>query len=55
VHSTNERLTVAVIYISHFDHAHVDPTESNFEALGKGVEASSRTTATKPQNICPRA
>lgn len=29
---------LAVSYISRFDLAHVDPTESNFDALGKGVE-----------------
>src|SRR5256714_4277241 len=29
---------LAVSYMSRFDLAHVDPTESNFDALGKGVE-----------------
>jgi ribonucleoside-diphosphate reductase alpha chain len=29
---------LAVSYISRFDLAHVDPTESGFDALGKGVE-----------------
>jgi ribonucleoside-diphosphate reductase alpha chain len=29
---------LAVSYLSRFDLAHVDPTESNFDALGKGVE-----------------
>src|SRR5947199_1085616 len=30
---------LAVSYMSRFDLAHVDPSESNFDALGKGVEA----------------
>ncbi|BAL77205.1 vitamin B12-dependent ribonucleotide reductase [Bradyrhizobium cosmicum] len=29
---------LAVSYMSRFDLAHVDPTESNFDALGKGVD-----------------
>src|SRR5262249_54149120 len=29
---------LAVSYLSRFDLAHVDPRESNFDALGKGVE-----------------
>ena len=29
---------LAVSYMSRYDLAHVDPTESNFDALGKGVE-----------------
>jgi len=29
---------LAVSYMSRFDLAHVDPTESNFDALGRGVE-----------------
>src|ERR1700726_5025859 len=29
---------LAVSYLSRFDLAHVEPTESNFDALGKGVE-----------------
>ena len=29
---------LAVSYLSRFDLAHVDPSESNFDALGKGVE-----------------
>ncbi len=29
---------LAVSYMSRFDLAHVDPTESNFDAMGKGVE-----------------
>ncbi|MGE3146450.1 MAG: vitamin B12-dependent ribonucleotide reductase, partial [Pseudorhodoplanes sp.] len=29
---------LAVSYLSRFDLAHVDPTEGNFDALGKGVE-----------------
>jgi ribonucleoside-diphosphate reductase alpha chain len=29
---------LAVSYMARFDLAHVDPTESNFDALGKGVE-----------------
>jgi ribonucleoside-diphosphate reductase alpha chain len=29
---------LAVSYMSRFDLAHVDPTESNFDALGKGIE-----------------
>ncbi len=29
---------LAVSYMERFDLAHVDPTESNFDALGKGVE-----------------
>jgi ribonucleoside-diphosphate reductase alpha chain len=29
---------LAVSYLSRYDLAHVDPTESNFDALGKGVE-----------------
>jgi ribonucleoside-diphosphate reductase alpha chain len=29
---------LAVSYMSRFDLAHVDPSESNFDALGKGVE-----------------
>jgi ribonucleoside-diphosphate reductase alpha chain len=29
---------LAVSYMGRFDLAHVDPTESNFDALGKGVE-----------------
>ncbi|MEW6644122.1 MAG: vitamin B12-dependent ribonucleotide reductase [Pseudomonadota bacterium] len=29
---------LAVSYLSRFDLAHVDPTESNFDALGKGID-----------------
>ena len=29
---------LAVSYMSRFDLAHVDPTETNFDAMGKGVE-----------------
>src|SRR4029079_6627886 len=29
---------LAVSYMSRFDLAHVDPSESNFDAMGKGVE-----------------
>ena len=29
---------LAISYLERFDLAHVDPTESNFDALGKGVE-----------------
>src|SRR5262249_59064006 len=29
---------LAVSYLERFDLAHVDPTESGFDALGKGVE-----------------
>jgi hypothetical protein len=28
----------AVSYMSRFDRAHVDPSESNFDAMGRGVE-----------------
>ena len=29
---------LAVSYMSRFDLAHVDPSESNFDAIGKGIE-----------------
>src|SRR5262249_17554167 len=37
---------LAVSYLSRFDLAHVDPSESNFDALGRGVEEG-RPLATK--------
>ena len=37
---------LAVSYMSRFDLAHVDPTESNFDALGKGVEEGKTPEAT---------
>ena len=48
---------LAVSYMSRFDLAHVDPSESNFDALGKGVEEGKEptTAATRPTSICPRA
>ena len=36
---------LAVSYMSRFDLAHVDPTESNFDAMGKGVEEGKRAGA----------
>ena len=38
---------LAVSYLSRFDLAHVDPSESNFDALGKGVEEGRPAPATK--------
>jgi ribonucleoside-diphosphate reductase alpha chain len=38
---------LAVSYMSRFDLAHVDPSESNFDALGKGVEEGRPASATK--------
>jgi ribonucleoside-diphosphate reductase alpha chain len=37
---------LAVSYLSRFDLAHVDPSESNFDALGRGVEEG-KTPATR--------
>jgi ribonucleoside-diphosphate reductase alpha chain len=39
---------LAVSYMSRFDLAHVDPTESNFDAIGKGV-AEGKTPEGTPQ------
>jgi ribonucleoside-diphosphate reductase alpha chain len=36
-----------VSYLERFDLAHVDPTESGFDALGKGVEEGKPTGATQ--------
>ena len=36
---------LAVSYMSRFDLAHVDPSESNFDAMGKGVEEGKRAGA----------
>jgi ribonucleoside-diphosphate reductase alpha chain len=38
---------LAVSYLERFDLAHVDPTESNFDALGKGVAEGKPTGATQ--------
>jgi ribonucleoside-diphosphate reductase alpha chain len=38
---------LAVSYLSRFDLAHVDPSESNFDALGRGVEEGKPTPATR--------
>ncbi|MEJ0077225.1 MAG: vitamin B12-dependent ribonucleotide reductase [Alphaproteobacteria bacterium] len=38
---------LAVSYLSRFDLAHVDPSEANFDALGKGVEEGKPAPATK--------
>jgi ribonucleoside-diphosphate reductase alpha chain len=38
---------LAVSYLSRFDLAHVDPSESNFDALGRGVEEGRPAPATK--------
>src|SRR4051812_6085430 len=38
---------LAVSYLERFDLAHVDPTESGFDALGKGVEEGKPTGATQ--------
>jgi ribonucleoside-diphosphate reductase alpha chain len=38
---------LAVSYLSRFDLAHVDPSESNFDALGKGVEEGRPAPAAK--------
>src|SRR6185312_11222915 len=38
---------LAVSYMSRFDLAHVDPNESGFDALGKGVEEGKEPEATK--------
>jgi ribonucleoside-diphosphate reductase alpha chain len=38
---------LAVSYMSRFDLAHVDPSESNFDAMGKGVEEGKEPEATK--------
>jgi ribonucleoside-diphosphate reductase alpha chain len=35
---------LAVSYMSRFDLAHVDPSESNFDAMGKGVEEGKEPT-----------
>ena len=42
---------LAVSYLSRFDLAHVDPSESNFDALGKGVEEG---RPAPPRSICRR-
>ena len=39
---------LAVSYMSRFDLAHVDPTESNFDALGKGVEEGKEPSEQPP-------
>ncbi|MDA9505094.1 ribonucleotide-diphosphate reductase subunit alpha [Bradyrhizobium sp. CCBAU 11386] len=41
---------LAVSYMSRFDLAHVDPTESNFDALGKGVEEGKEPDETHHAN-----
>ncbi|PSO17319.1 vitamin B12-dependent ribonucleotide reductase [Bradyrhizobium sp. MOS003] len=41
---------LAVSYMSRFDLAHVDPTESNFDALGKGVEEGKEPEETHHAN-----
>lgn len=41
---------LAVSYLSRFDLAHVDPTESNFDALGKGVEEGKEPAAEAGHN-----
>ncbi|HMK78135.1 MAG TPA: vitamin B12-dependent ribonucleotide reductase [Xanthobacteraceae bacterium] len=38
---------LAVSYLSRFDLAHVDPSESNFDALGRGVEEGRPAPATR--------
>jgi ribonucleoside-diphosphate reductase alpha chain len=38
---------LAVSYLERFDLAHVDPTESGFDALGKGVQEGKPTGATQ--------
>jgi ribonucleoside-diphosphate reductase alpha chain len=38
---------LAVSYMGRFDLAHVDPTESQFDALGKGVEEGKEPAANK--------
>jgi len=38
---------LAVSYLSRFDLAHVDPSEANFDALGKGVEEGRAPAASK--------
>jgi ribonucleoside-diphosphate reductase alpha chain len=38
---------LAVSYLSRFDLAHVDPSEANFDALGKGVEEGRPAPAAK--------
>src|SRR5262249_59411180 len=38
---------LAVSYLERFDLAHVDPTESGFDALGKGVDEGKPTGATQ--------
>ena len=38
---------LAVSYLERFDLAHVDPTESGFDALGRGVEEGKPTGATQ--------
>jgi ribonucleoside-diphosphate reductase alpha chain len=38
---------LAVSYLSRFDLAHVDPSESNFDALGRGVEEGKPAPATR--------
>ena len=43
---------LAVSYLSRFDLAHVDPTETGFDALGKGVEEG---RASPPRTTCRRA
>ena len=40
---------LAVSYMSRFDLAHVDPSESNFDAMGKGVEEGKRAGAAQQQ------
>jgi ribonucleoside-diphosphate reductase alpha chain len=39
---------LAVSYLSRFDLAHVDPSESNFDALGRGVDEGKSAEATSP-------
>jgi ribonucleoside-diphosphate reductase alpha chain len=41
---------LAVSYMSRFDLAHVDPTESNFDALGKGVDEGKEPDETHHAN-----
>ncbi|MET4257064.1 ribonucleoside-diphosphate reductase alpha chain [Bradyrhizobium sp. S3.12.5] len=45
---------LAVSYMSRFDLAHVDPTESNFDALGKGVEEGKEPDAHQATKLVSR-
>ena len=48
---------LAVSYMSRFDLAHVDPTESEFRRARQGRRGrqGADATATRPPSICPRA